>query len=80
VGRSVESECLWSGIEKLDVLMQLLNFHVEIPTLNRSNSTIKVGFSSPLQGKTSESYIFPTTFKSQFTKMCSKFKPNRQKM
>jgi hypothetical protein len=40
--------------------MELLNFQVEIPTLNRSNSTIKVDFSSPLQGKTLESYIFPT--------------------
>jgi hypothetical protein len=61
VGRSVESERLWSGIEELGLLMELLNFQVEIPTLNRSNSTIKVGFSSPLQGKTSESHIFPTT-------------------
>jgi hypothetical protein len=61
VGRSVECECLWSGIEELGLLMELLNFQVEIPTLNRSNSTIKVGFSSPLQGKTSKSYIFPTT-------------------
>jgi hypothetical protein len=41
--------------------MEPLNFQVEIPTLNRSNSAMKVGFSSPLQGKTSESYIFPTT-------------------
>jgi hypothetical protein len=61
VGRSVESECLWSGIEELGLLIELLNFQVEIPTLNRSNSTIKVGFSSPLQGKTLESYIFSTT-------------------
>jgi hypothetical protein len=61
VGRSVESERLWSGIEELGLLMELLNFQVEIPTSNRSNSTIKVGFSSPLQGKTSESHIFPTT-------------------
>jgi hypothetical protein len=61
VGRSVDSERLWSGIEELSLLMELLNFQIEIPTLKRSNSTIKVGFSSPLQGKTSESYIFPTT-------------------
>jgi hypothetical protein len=61
VGRSVESESLWSEIEELGLLMELLNFQVEIPTLNRSNSAIKVGFSSPLQGKTSESYTFPTT-------------------
>jgi hypothetical protein len=61
MGRSVESECLWSGIEEFGLLMELLNFQVEIPSLNRSNSTIKVGFSSPLQGKTLESYIFPTT-------------------
>jgi hypothetical protein len=52
---------MWSGIEELGILMELLNFQVEIPTSNRSNSTIKVGFSSPLQGKTLESYIFPTT-------------------
>ncbi len=26
VGRSVESECLWSGIEELGLLMELLNF------------------------------------------------------
>jgi hypothetical protein len=61
VGRSVDSERLWFGIEELGLLMEFLNFQVEIPTLNRSNSTIKVGFASPLQGKTSESYIFPTT-------------------
>jgi hypothetical protein len=61
VGRSIESECLWFGIEELDLLTELLNFQVQIPTLNRSNSAIKVGFSSPLQGKTSESYLFPTT-------------------
>jgi hypothetical protein len=60
VGRSVESEGLWSGIEELGLLMELINFQVEIPTLNHSNSTIKVGFSSPLQGKTSESNISPT--------------------
>jgi hypothetical protein len=61
VGRSVESECRRSGIEELGLLVELLNFQVEIPTLKRSNSIMKVGFSSPLQGKTSESYIFPTT-------------------
>jgi hypothetical protein len=48
-------------MEELGLLMELLNFQVEIPTLNRSNSTIKVGFSSPLQGKTSESHNSPTT-------------------
>jgi hypothetical protein len=58
VGRSVDSGRLW--IEELGLLMELLNFQVEIPTLKCSNSTIKVGFSSLLQGKTSESYIFPT--------------------
>jgi hypothetical protein len=61
VGRSVDSECLWSGIEELGLLMELLNFQIEIPTLNRSNSTIKVGFSSSLQGKILESHVFPTT-------------------
>jgi hypothetical protein len=61
VGRSVDSGRLWSGIEELGLLVELLNFHVKIPTLKCSNSSIKVGFSSPLQGKTSESYIFPTT-------------------
>jgi hypothetical protein len=60
VGRSIESKCLWSGIEELGLLMELFNFQVEIPTLNRSNSAIKVGFSSPLQGKTTESNNFPT--------------------
>jgi hypothetical protein len=52
---------MWSGIEELGLLMELLNFQDEIPTLKRSNSAIKVGFSSQLQGKTSESHIFPTT-------------------
>jgi hypothetical protein len=60
VGRSIDSERLWSGIEELG-LLKLLNFQVEIPTLKYSNLTIKVGFSTRLQGKTSESYIFPTT-------------------
>jgi hypothetical protein len=48
-------------IEELGLLMKLLNFQVEIPTLKCSNFTIKVGFSSPLQGKTLESQNFPTT-------------------
>jgi hypothetical protein len=61
VGRFVDSGRLWSGIEELGLLMELLNFQIEIPTLNRSNLTIKVGFFSPLQGRTSESYIFLTT-------------------
>jgi hypothetical protein len=61
VGRSVNSERLWSGIEELGLLMELLNFHVKIPTLKGSNLTIKVGFSSPLQGKPSESRNSPTT-------------------
>jgi hypothetical protein len=52
VGRSVDSERLWPGIEELGLLMESLNFHVKIPTLKRSNSSIKVGFSSPLQVKT----------------------------
>jgi hypothetical protein len=45
VGRSIDSERLWSGIEELGLLMELVNFKVEIPTLKCSNSTIKVGFS-----------------------------------
>jgi hypothetical protein len=61
VGRSIDPERLWSEIEELGLLMELLNFQVEIPTLKCSNLTIKVGFSSPLQGKTSKSNIFPTT-------------------
>ncbi len=61
VGRSVDSERLWSGIEELGLLMELLSLHVKIPTLKCSNSTIKVGFSSPLQSKTSESHNSPTT-------------------
>jgi hypothetical protein len=61
VTRSVESERLWSGIEELGLLIELLNFHVKIPTLKCSNSTIKVGFSNPLQGKTTESHNSPTT-------------------
>jgi hypothetical protein len=56
----MDSVRLWSGIEELGLLMELLNFQVEIPTLKRSNST-KVGFSSPLQGKTSESHNSSTT-------------------
>jgi hypothetical protein len=60
VTRTVDSERLWSGIEELGLLIDLLNFQVEIPTLKCSNSTMKVGFSSPLQGKTSESHKFPT--------------------
>ncbi len=40
--------------------MELLNFQFETPTLKGSNSTIKVGFSSPLQGKTSESNLDQT--------------------
>jgi hypothetical protein len=61
VGRSIDFDRLWSGIEELGLLMELLNFQVKIPTLNHSNLSIKVGFSSPLQGKTTESHIFPTT-------------------
>ncbi len=60
VGRSIESERLQSGIEELGLLKELLNFQVEIPTLKCSNLTMKVGFSSPLQGKTTESNNFPT--------------------
>jgi hypothetical protein len=60
VTRTIESERLWSGIKELGLLIELLNFQVEIPTLNRSNSSIKVGFSSQLQGKTTESNKFPT--------------------
>jgi hypothetical protein len=40
--------------------MELLSFQVEIPTLKGSNSTIKVGFSSLLLGKTSESTLVQT--------------------
>ncbi len=36
------------------------NLHFEIPTLNRSKSTIKIGSSSPLYGKTSESTLVQT--------------------
>jgi hypothetical protein len=61
VTRSVDFERLYFGIEELGLLLELLNFQVEIPTLKCSNLTIKVGFSSPLQGKTSESDNFPTT-------------------
>ncbi len=61
VGRSIDSECLWSGIEELGLLMELINFQVESSTLKRSNSTMKIGFSSPLLGKTSESHNSPTT-------------------
>jgi hypothetical protein len=61
VGRSIDSERLWSGIEELGLLLELIKFQVEIPTLNHSNLTIKVGFSSYLQGKTTESHNFPTT-------------------
>jgi hypothetical protein len=61
VGRSVDSERLWPGIEELGLLVELLNFQVEIPALKCSNLTIKVGFSSPLLGKTPESHNFPTT-------------------
>jgi hypothetical protein len=50
VTRTIDSERLWSRIEELGLLIELVNFQVEIPTLNRSNSTMKVGFSSPLQG------------------------------
>jgi hypothetical protein len=60
VGRSIDSERLKSGVEELGLLMELLNFQVEIPTLKCLNLTIKVGFSSPLQGKTSESHNFAT--------------------
>jgi hypothetical protein len=59
VGRSVDSERLWSGIEEFGILMEFSNFQVEIITLKRSNSSIKVGFSSPLQGKTPESHNSP---------------------
>ncbi len=48
-------------VTNVGLLMELLNFQVEIPTLKCSNSTMKVGFSSPLQGKTSESHNSPTT-------------------
>jgi hypothetical protein len=61
VTRTVDSERLWSGIEELGLLIELLNFQVEIPTLKCSNSTMKVCFSSPLQGKTTESHNSPTT-------------------
>jgi hypothetical protein len=61
VTRSVDFERLWSGIEELGLLMELVNFQVEIPTSKCSNSTINVDFSSPLQGKTSESHNSPTT-------------------
>jgi hypothetical protein len=61
VTRTVDSERLWSGIEKLGLLMELVNFQVEIPTLKRSNLTMKIAFSSPLQGKISESHNSPTT-------------------
>jgi hypothetical protein len=59
--QSVDSERPWSGIEELSLLMELLNFQVEISTLKDSNFSIKVGFSSPLQGKTSESNLDQTT-------------------
>jgi hypothetical protein len=55
VGRSVDSERLWFGIEEFGLLMEFLNYQIEIPTLNRSNSNTKIGFSSSLQGKTPES-------------------------
>jgi hypothetical protein len=55
-GRIVDSERLWSGIEELGLPIELLNFQFEIPTLKCSNLTIKVGFFSQLQGKTSESH------------------------
>jgi hypothetical protein len=61
VTRTVDSERLWSGIEELGLLIELLNFQVKIPTLKCSNSNMKVGFSSPLQGKTTESHNSPTT-------------------
>jgi hypothetical protein len=61
MGRSVNSERLWSGIEEMGLLMEFFNFQVEIPILKRSNLSIKVDFSSPLQGKTSESHNSPTT-------------------
>ncbi len=61
VTRTVDSERLWLRIEEFGLLMELVNFQVEIPTLKCSNLTIKVGFSSPLQGKTSESHNLPTT-------------------
>jgi hypothetical protein len=40
--------------------MELLNFQVEIPNLKGSNSTIKVGFSSPFLYKPSESTLIQT--------------------
>jgi hypothetical protein len=61
VGRSIDSERLWSGIEELGLLMDLINFQVENPTLNHSNLILKFGFSSQLQGKTTESHNFSTT-------------------
>jgi hypothetical protein len=61
VTRTIGFERLYSGIEELGLLMELLNFQIEIPALKCSNLTLKVGFSSPLQGKTSESHNFSTT-------------------
>jgi hypothetical protein len=61
VTRTVDSERLWSGNGELDLLMELVNFQVEIPTLKCSNSSMKIGFSSLLQGETTESHNSPTT-------------------
>ncbi len=64
MGRSVDSERLWSRVEELGLLMELLNFQVEIPTLIRSNS--QVGFSTG--GRSSISLVKLIFTKTHFTK------------